>query len=175
MFDGSNRAQRTVESALTYSSRHILVNIFQSTYSGRHILVNIFQLTYSSQHILVNIFQSTYSCQYILVDIFQLTYSSEHIQGFHEMAKSFAQNLRYFPQIFLLRTFALFLRMKRNEFCAVLRYFFCAICAKPEIFFAKVAQETKFQFCAIFLRNLRKTASFTQNVTLQANCQKLIF
>ena len=77
-----------------------------------------------------------------------------------------------FAQILFLQTFALFLRMKRNEFCAVLRYLFCA---KPEIFFAKVAHKTKFQFCAIFLRNLRKTASFTQNVTFQANCQKLIF
>ena len=46
-----------------------------------------------------------------------------------------------FAQICFLRTFALFLRMKRNEFCAI---FFCAICAKPEIFFAKVAHETKF-------------------------------
>ena len=61
------------------------------------------------------------------------------------MAKSFAQNLRYFRAIFFLRTFSLFLRMKRNE------------------------------FCAIFLRNLRKTASFTQNVTIYANFQKLIF
>ena len=60
------------------------------------------------------------------------------------MAKSFAQNLRYFREKNFLRTFALFLRMKRNEFCAVLRYFLCAICAKPEIFFAKVAHEMKF-------------------------------
>ena len=30
------------------------------------------------------------------------------------MAKSFAQNLRYFRANFFLRTFALFLRMKRN-------------------------------------------------------------
>jgi len=52
------------------------------------------------------------------------------------MAKSVAQNLRYFRANFFLRTFALFLRMKRNEFCA--------ICAKPEIFFAKVAHVTKF-------------------------------
>ena len=49
------------------------------------------------------------------------------------MAKSFAQNLRYFHANFFLRTFALFLRMKRNEFCAVLRY---------------------------FLRNMRKTGNF---------------
>ena len=49
-----------------------------------------------------------------------------------------------FAQILFLQTFALFLRMKRNDFCAVLRYLFCAICAKPEIFFAKVAHETKF-------------------------------
>jgi len=63
--------------------------------------------------------------------------------GFHEMAKSFAQNLRFLRKFFW-RTFALFLRMKRNEFCAVLRYFFGAIWAKPEIFFAKVAHETKF-------------------------------
>ena len=50
------------------------------------------------------------------------------IYDFHEMANVFAN--------FFLRTFALFLHMKRNEFCA--------ICAKPEIFFAKVAHETKF-------------------------------
>ena len=35
------------------------------------------------------------------------------------MAKSLAQNLRYFRANFFLRTFALFLRMKRNEFCAI--------------------------------------------------------
>ena len=72
------------------------------------------------------------------------------------MAKSFEQNLRYFRANFFLRTFALFLRMKRNEFCAI---FFCAICAKPEIFFAKVAHETNFSFgqffCAICATVLR--------------------
>ena len=54
-------------------------------------------------------------------------------QGFHEMAKSFAQNLRYFRAKFFSQIFALFLRMKQNEFCEVFRYFFCAICAKPQI------------------------------------------
>ena len=58
------------------------------------------------------------------------------------MAKSFAQNL--FSRKFFLRTFALFLRMKRNEFCAVLRYFFAQFAQNRIYFFAKVANETKF-------------------------------
>ena len=60
--------------------------------------------------------------------------------------------LRIFSRKFFLRTFALFLRMKRNEFCAQFaqnrKYFlrklrmkrnfsfgqfFCAICAKPQV------------------------------------------
>ena len=69
------------------------------------------------------------------------------------MAKSFLQNLRYFRANFFCELLRYFLRMKRNEFCA---NFFCAICAKPEIFFAKVAHETNFSFgqffCAIVLR-----------------------
>ena len=56
------------------------------------------------------------------------------------MAKSFAQNLRYFQANFFLRTFALFLFMKRNE------------------------------FCAIFLRNLRKTGNiFLRKLRMKRN------
>ena len=66
------------------------------------------------------------------------------------MAKSFAQNLRYFLANFFLRTFALFLRMKRNEFCAVLRYFFAQFATNRKYFLRNVAHETKFKFCAIF-------------------------
>ena len=80
---------------------------------------------------------------------------------------------------FLRKVCAIFAQIFFANFCALnamsFALFFCAICAKPEIFFAKVAHETKFQFCLIFLRNLRKTASFTQNVSFQENCQKLIF
>ena len=75
------------------------------------------------------------------------------------MAKSFAQNLRFFRAKFFLQTFALFLRMKRNEFCAI---FFGTICAKPKIFFAKVAHETKFSF-----------AQFAQNRKFYAKCNFL--
>ena len=68
------------------------------------------------------------------------------------MAKSFAQN-------FFLRTFALFLRMKRNEFCA--------------IFFAQFAQNWKY-----FLRKLRMKrnfsfAQFAQNRKFYAKCNFL--
>ena len=35
------------------------------------------------------------------------------------------------------------LRMKRNEFCAI---FFCAICAKPEIFLRKLRMKQNFSF-----------------------------
>ena len=41
------------------------------------------------------------------------------------------------------------LRMKRNEFCAVLRNFFCAICAKSEIFFCEFLRMKRKEFCAI--------------------------
>ena len=54
-----------------------------------------------------------------------------------------------FVQNFFLRTFAQFLRMKRNEFCAVLRNFFCAICAKSEIFFCEFLRMKRKEFCAI--------------------------
>ena len=56
------------------------------------------------------------------------------------MAKSFTQNLRYFRANFFLRNFVLFLGMKRNEFCAI----FLRNLRKTGIFFAKVAHETKF-------------------------------
>ena len=87
--------------------------------------------------------------------------------GFPEMAKSFAQNLRYFRANFFLRTFALFLRMKQNEFCEVFRYFFGAICTKTEIFFAKCCAWNEILVLCNFLHNFRKTASFTQNVTFR--------
>ena len=72
-----------------------------------------------------------------------------------------------FAQIFFLRTFALFLRMKRNEFCAVLRYFFCAICAKPEIFFAKCCARNEILVLRIFF------AQFAQNRKFYAKCNFL--
>ena len=78
------------------------------------------------------------------------------------MAKSFAQNLRYFRANFFLRTFALFLRMKRNEFCAI---FFAQFAQNRKYFLRKLRIKRNFSFAQLFLRNLRKTASFTQNVT----------
>ena len=100
--------------------------------------------------------------------IYEFTFTAISISSdylFLKIAIFFAQNLRYFRAKFFLRTFAQFLRMKRNEFCAILRNFCCANCAKPEIFFLRIcAHETKRVF-AIFLRNLRKTGSITQNVT----------
>ena len=69
------------------------------------------------------------------------------------MAKSFAQNLRYFRAIFFLRTFALFLRMKRNEFCAIL--------------FAQFAQNWKY-----FLRKLRMKRNFSFAQFFCAICAK---
>ena len=81
------------------------------------------------------------------------------------MAKSFAQNLRYFRANFVLRTFALFLRMKRNEFCAVLRYFFLRNLRKTGNIFCEMLRTKRNLVLRNFLRNLRKTASFTQNVT----------
>ena len=68
------------------------------------------------------------------------------------MAKSFAQNLRY------LRTFALFLRMKRNEFLRKPGNIFCESRARNKI---------------LVLRNLHKTASFTQNVTFLGKLSKI--
>jgi len=47
-----------------------------------------------------------------------------------------------------LRTFALFLRMERNEFCAI----FCAICAKPEYFLRKLRMKRNFSY-AQFAQN----------------------
>ena len=59
-----------------------------------------------------------------------------------------------FVQNFFLRTFAQFLRMKRNEFCA--------ICAKPEIFFLRIyGHETKRVLRNFFFCNLRQTGSIT--------------
>ena len=81
------------------------------------------------------------------------------------MAKSFTQNLRYFRANIFLRTFALLLRMKRNEFCAVLRYFLRNLPQNRKYFMRKLRMKRNFSFGQIFLRNLRKTASFTQNLT----------
>ena len=81
------------------------------------------------------------------------------------MAKCFAQNLRYFRANFFLRTFALFLRMKHNEFCGVLRYSFAQFVQNRKYFLRKLRMKRNFSFAQLFLRNLRKTASFTQNVT----------
>ena len=67
-----------------------------------------------------------------------------------------------FAQIFFLRTFALFLRMKRNEFCAVLRN----LCKTGNIF-AKCCAWNEILVLANILRNFRKTASFTPNVTFK--------
>ena len=72
------------------------------------------------------------------------------------MAKSFAQNLHYLRAIYFLQTFALFLRMKRNEFCA--------------IFFAKFAQNRK-----CFLRKLRMKRNFSFAQFSCAICAKCNF
>ena len=56
---------------------------------------------------------------------------------------------------FLLRTFAQFLRIKCNEFCA--------ICAKPEIFCCEFLRMKRKEFCAIFF------AQFAQNRKYYAN------
>ena len=61
-----------------------------------------------------------------------------------------------FEQILFLRTFSLFLRMKRNEFCAI----FCASFANRQYFLRKLRMKRNFS-----IAQLRKTASFTQNVT----------
>ena len=67
-----------------------------------------------------------------------------------------------FAQIFFWRTFALFLRMKRNEFCAL---FFAQFAQNRKYFLRKLRMKRNFSFAQFFLRDLRKTASFTQNVT----------
>ena len=97
--------------------------------------------------------------------IYEFTFTAISISSdylFLKIAIFFAQNLRYFRAKFFLRTFAQFLRMKRNEFCAILRDLFCANCAKPEIFFCEFLRTKRKEFYAIFLR---KTESITQNVT----------
>ena len=83
------------------------------------------------------------------------------------MAIFFAQNLRYFRANFF---FANFCAIFAHETQWVLRgfaQFFCAICAKPEIFFANFCAWNENSFAQIFLRNLRKTGRITQNVTFQ--------
>ena len=64
-------------------------------------------------------------------------------------------------QIFFAN-FTLYLRMKRNEFCAVLRYFFAQF-AQNRKYFAKVRMKRNFSFAQFFFCAI--TASFTQNVT----------
>ena len=78
------------------------------------------------------------------------------------MAKSFEQNLRYFRTIFFLRTFALFLRMKRNEFCPVLRYFFAQFAQNRKYFLRKLRMKRNFSF-----------AQFAQNRKFYAKCNFL--
>ena len=65
------------------------------------------------------------------------------------------KNCAIFAQIFffkLLRYFCTWNAMSFARFYAI----FAAICEKPEIFFAKVANETKFWFCTIFFAQNRK-------------------
>ena len=64
------------------------------------------------------------------------------------MAKSFAQNLRYFRANFLFANFcAIFARMKRNEFRAVLRYFFAQ---NRKYFLRKLRMKQNFSFAQFF-------------------------
>ena len=65
------------------------------------------------------------------------------------MAKSFAQNLRYFRANFFLLTFALFLRMKRNEFCAVLRGF-AQFAQNRKYFLRKLCMKRNFSLAQFF-------------------------
>ena len=74
------------------------------------------------------------------------------LYGFHEMAKSFAQNLRKF----FLRTVALFLRG--------FALFFAQFAQNRKYFLRKLRMNRNFSFAQFFLRNLRKPASVTQNV-----------
>ena len=55
-----------------------------------------------------------------------------------------------FAQFFLLRTFALFLRMKRNEFCPVFRYFFAQFAQNRKYFLQKVRMKRNFSFAQFF-------------------------
>ena len=57
--------------------------------------------------------------------------------------------LRKICGIFAQFFFCELLRMKRNEFCAILRIFF-ANCAKPEIFFCEFLRMKRKEFYAIF-------------------------
>jgi len=55
-------------------------------------------------------------------------------------------------QIFFAN-FTLYLRMKRNEFCAVLRYFFAQF-AQNRKYFAKVRMKRNFSFAQFFFAQL---------------------
>ena len=66
------------------------------------------------------------------------------------MAKSFAQNLRYFRANFFFRTFALFLRMKRNEFCAI---FSAQFAQNWKYFLRKLHMKRNFSFAHFFAQN----------------------
>ena len=74
------------------------------------------------------------------------------------MAKSFAQNLRYLRANFFLRTLALFLRMKPNEFCANWKYFLRKLHLKRNFSFAQFffAQNRKFYAKCNFSGTLSK-------------------
>ena len=54
--------------------------------------------------------------------------------------------------------------MKRNEFCAVLRYFFAQFAQNQNYFLRKLRLTQNFSFVHFFLRNLRKTESFTKKI-----------
>ena len=74
---------------------------------------------------------------------------------------------------FLLRTFALFLRMKRNEFCAIFlaqfaqnrKYFLQKLRMKRNFSFAQFAQTRKFYAKCTFLGTLSKI----DNLSLELN------
>ena len=67
---------------------------------------------------------------------------------------------------FFLRIFALFLRMKRNEFCAVLRYFFAQFAQNRKYFLRKLRIKRNFSFAHFFVQ-------FAQNRKFYAKCNFL--
>ena len=54
--------------------------------------------------------------------------------------------------------------MSFARFC---RYFFAQFAQIRKYFLRKLRMKRNFSFAQLFLRNLRKTASFTQNVTFR--------
>ena len=75
------------------------------------------------------------------------------------MAKSFAQNLRYFRANLI---FANFCAIFAHETQCVLHYIFAQFAQNRKYFLRKLRMKRNFGFAQFFLR---KTASFTQNVT----------